>query len=85
MAKEKTSLEHIYESMGVPDFGEVFPDAICKKCRFADRVSDCESGCAALITIGGLAVLSSTSSIQLEAQLFVERLKEVVKSIHSKG
>lgn len=77
MPKKQTSLERIYDMLNVPDWGEMFPDAICKKCHLIG----CEERCAALTVIDGLAVHFSANGSRIEAQIFAKRLRDTLKSV----
>ncbi len=76
----ETSLGRIFNAMGVPDWEEVFPDAICNKCPMQPQCPP-DKRCAALTIIGGLGVNATIDYNGIGAESYVENIKRVLGQI----
>lgn len=77
----ETSLGRIFEGLGVPNWEEIFPKKICEKCVLRDKGCLENQTCAALKTIGGLAVIITVKagiSSRIFAIDFIEDLKKTL-------
>jgi hypothetical protein len=74
--EKSTSLGKDYNALGISDWEEVFPKAICNKCYLLPYYN---KRCAAINVIKGLAIQASFSATR--AQVLVTDIKDITKAL----